>query len=98
MYSEHGFEALIRAVVLHVCHRLTVVSNCMPGIAALLGCFGDLAHQFARLVAAHRLVVNARLRPVIGIFLYGVHELVRCAHAVVRVLEEDRAVRLAVER
>src|SRR5579883_1641747 len=31
MYSEHGFEALMRAVALHVCQRLTVVSYCMPG-------------------------------------------------------------------
>src|SRR5690242_17161282 len=31
MYSEHGFEALIRAVFLHGCQRFTVVSNCMPG-------------------------------------------------------------------
>src|ERR1700730_11795815 len=31
MYSEHGFEALIRAVVLQVCQRLTVESYCMPG-------------------------------------------------------------------
>src|SRR3989442_14184991 len=31
MYSEHGFEALMRAVFLHGCQRLTVVSNCMPG-------------------------------------------------------------------
>src|SRR5436305_10940535 len=31
MYSEHGFDALIRAVFLHGCHRFTVVSNCMPG-------------------------------------------------------------------
>src|SRR6201998_4629628 len=31
MYSEHGFDALIRAVVLHVCQRFTVVSYCMPG-------------------------------------------------------------------
>src|SRR5579864_3232073 len=31
MYSEHGFEALMRAVVLEVCQRLMVVSNCMPG-------------------------------------------------------------------
>src|SRR5258708_18556546 len=31
MYSEQGFEALIRAVVLQVCHRFTVVSYCMPG-------------------------------------------------------------------
>src|SRR5690348_13114013 len=31
MYSEHGFDALIRAVFLLVCHLLIVVSNCRPG-------------------------------------------------------------------
>src|SRR5216683_1419999 len=31
MYSEQGFEALMRAVFLHGCQRFTVVSNCMPG-------------------------------------------------------------------
>src|SRR6266542_3247239 len=31
MYSEHGFDALMRAVFLHGFQRLTVVSNCMPG-------------------------------------------------------------------
>src|SRR6266550_6277368 len=31
MYSEQGLEALIRAVFLHGCQRLTVVSNCIPG-------------------------------------------------------------------
>src|SRR6185295_10049877 len=31
MYSEHGFDALMRAVFLHGCQRLMVVSNCMPG-------------------------------------------------------------------
>src|ERR1700745_2779266 len=31
MYSEHGFEALMRAVFLQVCQRFTVVSYCMPG-------------------------------------------------------------------
>src|SRR5438477_279160 len=31
MYSEHGFEALIRAVFFEVCQRLTVVSYCIPG-------------------------------------------------------------------
>src|SRR5580692_3744740 len=31
IYSEQGFEALIRAVFLQVCQRLTVVSYCMPG-------------------------------------------------------------------
>src|SRR5207344_1644732 len=31
MYSEHGLLALMRSVSGHVCHSLTVVSNCMPG-------------------------------------------------------------------
>src|SRR5215472_374853 len=31
MYSEHGFDALIGAVFFDVCHRLTVVSYCIPG-------------------------------------------------------------------
>src|SRR5438034_8527237 len=31
MYSEQGFEALIRAVFLQGCQRFTVESNCMPG-------------------------------------------------------------------
>src|SRR5580658_6228835 len=31
MYSEHGFEALMRAVFLEVCQRLIVVSYCIPG-------------------------------------------------------------------
>src|SRR5690349_11611712 len=33
MYSEHGFEPLIRPVLAEVCQRLIVVSNCMPGSA-----------------------------------------------------------------
>ena len=33
MYSEHGFEALMRPVAGHVCHSLIVVSYCMPGSA-----------------------------------------------------------------
>src|SRR2546422_6724253 len=31
MYSEQGLEALIGAVFFDVCHRLMVVSYCMPG-------------------------------------------------------------------
>src|SRR5579884_705012 len=31
MYSEHGFEALMRAVFFEVCQRLMVESYCMPG-------------------------------------------------------------------
>ena len=33
MYSEHGFEALIRPVFGEVCHALIVVSYCTPGSA-----------------------------------------------------------------
>src|SRR6476620_5962358 len=33
MYSEHGLEPLMRPVLAAVCHRLMVVSNCMPGSA-----------------------------------------------------------------
>src|SRR5580692_10296853 len=31
MYSEHGFDALMRDVFLQGCQRLIVESNCMPG-------------------------------------------------------------------
>src|ERR1043165_6181035 len=31
MYSEHGFDALIRAVLEQVCQSLIVVSYCIPG-------------------------------------------------------------------
>src|SRR3954453_1241450 len=31
MYSEHGFDALMRAVLMHGCQSLIVVSYCMPG-------------------------------------------------------------------
>src|SRR5262245_40484947 len=35
MYSLHGLLALILPSVGHVCHSLTVVSNCTPGSAQL---------------------------------------------------------------
>jgi hypothetical protein len=31
MYSEQGLLAKMRSVSGHVCHSLTVVSNCIPG-------------------------------------------------------------------
>src|SRR5690349_5723620 len=31
MYSEHGFDALMRDVLMHGCQSLMVVSYCMPG-------------------------------------------------------------------
>src|SRR5580704_1230922 len=33
MYSEHGFDALMRPVFGHVCQRLIVESYCTPGSA-----------------------------------------------------------------
>ena len=33
MYSEHGFDALMRPVFGHVCQSLMIVSNCTPGSA-----------------------------------------------------------------
>src|SRR5665213_332670 len=33
MYSEHGFDPLMRSVLDDVCHLLIVVSNCRPGSA-----------------------------------------------------------------
>ncbi len=33
MYSEHGFDALIRPLAGQVCHSLMVVSYCRPGSA-----------------------------------------------------------------
>src|SRR5438270_2650991 len=45
MYSEHGFEALIRPSAGHVCHSLMVVSNCTPGSAH---------DQAAKVICSHR--------------------------------------------
>src|SRR5215475_10804547 len=52
MYSEQGFEALMRAVVLQVCQRLTVVSYCMPGspqchVESEILCNKSLARSFS---------------------------------------------------
>src|SRR6202051_3301151 len=52
MYSEQGFEALMRAVVLQVCQRFTVVSYCMPGsphcqVDSAMRCSGSRALNFS---------------------------------------------------
>ena len=52
MYSEQGLEPLMRPVLAAVCHRLIVVSNCMPGSAHSHDGLGDLAHEVA---GPHRL-------------------------------------------
>src|SRR5579862_4986291 len=45
IYSLHGFDALMRDVFFDVCHRLTVVSYCMPGSPH---CHVALAMRFIR--------------------------------------------------
>src|ERR1700674_1988361 len=45
IYSEQGFDALMRAVVLHVCQRLMVESYCMPGSPQ---CHAESAAKFKR--------------------------------------------------
>ena len=98
MYSEQGFDALMRAVFLHGMPAVDGGIELHAGVAALVRGFGDLAHQVARLVALHRLAVDTRLGPPVAVVDDGLHELVGGAHGVVGVLEEDRAVGLAVER
>ena len=45
MYSEHGFDALMRPVFGHVCQRLIVESYCTPGSAHAPRRLGDLAPE-----------------------------------------------------
>ena len=98
MYSEHGFDALMRPVFGQVCQALTVVSYWMPGIAADPRGLGHLAHQVRGAVACPSACrcVTARVTP-LAVRDHGAHELVGDAHGVVRVLEEDRIVGAAVD-
>ncbi len=97
MYSEHGFEALMRAVFGQVCQRLMVVSYCTPGsaqphAASAIWRQRSLGAQRVDDLAGRpgaRLPRRARRR--------RAHELVARAHGVVRVLPAHRVVRLAVE-
>src|SRR5205085_11772424 len=45
LYSEHGFEALIRPLSGQVCHSLIVVSNCNPGSAEAHAAWPILSHS-----------------------------------------------------
>src|SRR4051794_709319 len=52
MYSEHGFEALIRPVFGDVCQALIVVSYCTPGSAhSQAACAIDLSSARASVVS-----------------------------------------------
>src|SRR5262249_43208410 len=45
LYSEHGFEALIRPLAGQVCHSLIVVSNCSPGSAEAQAAYAMRSHS-----------------------------------------------------
>src|SRR3954466_14477497 len=53
MYSEQGFEPLMRPVLAAVCHRLMVVSNCMPGSA-----HSQVASEICRMRSRARTVLT----------------------------------------
>ena len=97
MYSEHGFEALIRPVAGHVCHSLIVVSYCMPGSA-----HSHAAWAISRIRSRARdgldgLAGGDRLQLPVVVLLERLHELVGHADRVVRVLVLDRVGVAAVE-
>jgi hypothetical protein len=58
MYSEHGFEPLMRPVLQAVCQWLMVVSNWHARVGALPRRLGDLAHDVAGLDGLHDLAVG----------------------------------------
>ena len=91
MYSQHGFDALIRCVALHGFHVLMSVSYCMPG--------SPHTHADSAIFTRSAFASNVPMgSPVVTAFVVCVppvstalHERVRDAHGVVRVLEGDVA-------
>ena len=60
MYSEHGFDALMRPVFGSVCHELIVVSYWTPGSAHSHAAARDLLQQVARVDRRDDGAVGAR--------------------------------------
>src|SRR5215218_6232156 len=63
MYSEQGLDALIRPVVCAVCHRLMVVSNCMPGSAHSHAAWAIWRHRSRALTVRSTSPVVTATRP-----------------------------------
>ena len=76
---------------------LIVVSYCTPGSAQRRSGVGDLAEQLPGIHAIDRGAVHARGQLPLLAALGALHELVRDAHRVVRVLVLDRGEVLEVE-
>jgi hypothetical protein len=96
MYSEHGLLALMRAVVLQVCQRFTVVSYCMPG-SPHDEPTGDHPQQVAGPIGVH----NPPVGDGVGfhfVFDDRFHKLVGHTNTIIRVLKEHRAISRSAER
>ena len=92
LYSEHGFEALIRPLSGQVCHSLIVVSNCRPGSAEAQAAWPIRSHnsRAGNLLATLPSVRRVRLPGAVG--RDAVEELVRDPHRIVRILPGDRQI------
>jgi hypothetical protein len=96
MYSEHGFDALMRPVFGSVCQELIVVLHARVG--ALPRRLGDLAQQVARVGRLDDGAVGARGEvPLLGLE-DRLHELVGHPNRVVSVLVLDRGPVRRVQR
>ena len=99
MYSEHGFDALIRPVFGSVCHALIVVSYWTPGSAQRHAASAICAQQLARLAASRRREPSVRaVRFQSASASTACHERVGDADRVVGVLVLDRRPVGRVER
>ena len=97
MYSEHGFDALMRPVFGQVCQRLMVVSYCTPGSAQAQAASATCSRGLrARSVSTTSPVVRACVCHMPPLERRA-HELVGDADGVVGVLPADGVVRVAVE-
>src|SRR5579885_1277831 len=100
--QKHVFRARIGGInARRVLRRMPAVDGGVElhaRIAALMRRLGDLPHQIAGPVTVLFFSGQPRRRPPLVIADHRFHELVGGAHAVVGVLKENRAVRLAIQR
>ena len=94
--ASTGCDALMRAVFLLVCQRLTVVSYCMPGSPQCQVASEILVISSFALIGVDDAAVDDGAGGEIGVAHYGDHEVVGYADGVIRVLEEDGAVGVGV--
>ena len=89
LYSEHGFDALMRPLSGQVCHSLIVVSNCSPGSAEAQAACPMRSHnsRAGKVLAILPDVRWVRCQAIVG--GDGVEKGVRHPHRIVRILPGD---------